>query len=100
MGRNIATIILAAGLGKRMKSGLAKVLHPIAGRPMFLYPVTVAEGLCSEKIIVVVGHQADRVQDALACRNVEIALQVRQDGTADAVRTAMEFLKDYNGTVL
>ena len=100
MSKNIATIILAAGLGKRMKSGLAKVLHQVAGRPMFLYPVSVAEGLYSEKIIVVVGHQADRVKDALAGRNVEIALQIRQDGTADAVKTGMDSLKDYKGTVL
>jgi len=92
MSKSAATIILAAGLGKRMKSGLAKVLHPVAGRPMFLYPVSVAEGLHSEKIIVVVGHQADRVKDALTSRNVEIALQVRQDGTADAVRAGMAFL--------
>src|SRR3972149_6763661 len=100
MSKNIATIILAAGLGKRMKSGLAKVLHPVAGRPMFLYPVTVAEGLSSEKIIVVVGHQADSVRDLLAGRNVEISLQVRQDGTADAVRAGMDSLKDYRGTVV
>lgn len=100
MSKNIATIILAAGLGKRMKSGLAKVLHSVAGRPMFLYPVSVAEGLYSEKIIVVAGHQADRVKDALAGTNVEIALQARQDGTADAVRTGMDSLKDYKGTVV
>src|SRR3989304_8777180 len=97
MSKNIATIILAAGLGKRMKSGLAKVLHPVAGRPMFLYPVTVAEGLSSEKIIVVVGHQADSVRDLLAGRNVEIALQVRQDGTADAVRAGGGSLRVYGG---
>src|SRR4030066_850173 len=100
MSKNIATIILAAGLGKRMKSGLAKVLHPVAGRPMFLYPVTGAEGLSSERIIVVVGHQADSVREALDGRNVEIALQVRQDGTADAVRAGMDSLKDYRGTVV
>ena len=100
MSRNIVTIILAAGLGKRMKSGLAKVLHPVAGRPMFLYPVRVAEEISSAKIIAVVGHQADRVQDALAGRNVEIALQAEQKGTADAVRTGMDSLKDYKGTVV
>ncbi|MEK6584362.1 MAG: NTP transferase domain-containing protein, partial [Nitrospirota bacterium] len=100
MSRNIVTIILAAGLGKRMKSGLAKVLHPVAGRPMFLYPVSVAEEISSVKIIAVVGHQADRVRDALAGRNVEIALQAEQKGTADAVRTGMDSLKDYKGTVV
>lgn len=100
MSRNIVTIILAAGLGKRMKSGLAKVLHPVAGKPMFLYPVRVAEEISSAKIIAVVGHQADRVRDALAGRNVEIALQAEQKGTADAVRTGMDSLKDYKGTVV
>ncbi|MCC6545352.1 MAG: bifunctional UDP-N-acetylglucosamine diphosphorylase/glucosamine-1-phosphate N-acetyltransferase GlmU [Nitrospirae bacterium] len=100
MSKNLATIILAAGLGKRMKSGLAKVLHPVSGKPMFLYPVSVAEGLHSEKIIVVVGHQADTVKDALAGTDVEIVLQIRQDGTADAVKTGMDSLKDYKGTVL
>ena len=95
MSRNIATIILAAGLGKRMKSGLAKVLHPVAGRPMFLYPVSVAEEISSVKIIAVVGHQADSVRDALGGKNVEIALQAEQKGTADAVRTGMDSLKDY-----
>ena len=100
MSRNIVTIILAAGLGKRMKSGLAKVLHPVAGKPMFLYPVRVAEEISSAKIIAVVGHQADRVLDALAGKNVEIALQAEQKGTADAVRTGMDSLKDYKGTVV
>ena len=72
MSRNIVTIILAAGFGKRMKSGLAKVLHPVAGKPMFLYPVRVAEEISSAKIIAVVGHQADRVLDALAGKNVRL----------------------------
>src|SRR3989337_295915 len=96
----IITIILAAGLGKRMKSGLAKVLHPIAGMPMILYPVRVAEEISSERIIVVIGHQADRVQEALSGRDVEIVHQAEQRGTADAVRLAMESLKGYQGMIV
>ena len=96
----IITIILAAGLGKRMKSGLAKVLHPVAGIPMILYPVKVAEEISSERIIVVVGHQADSVKDAIAGRNVDIVLQGEQKGTADAVRLAMNSLIEYKGVVL
>ncbi|MBI5407276.1 MAG: bifunctional UDP-N-acetylglucosamine diphosphorylase/glucosamine-1-phosphate N-acetyltransferase GlmU [Nitrospirae bacterium] len=100
MSSHIVTIILAAGLGKRMKSGLAKVLHPIAGMPMILYPVRVAEEISSERIIAVIGHQADRVQEALSGRDVEIVHQAEQRGTADAVRLAMESLKGYQGRVV
>ena len=100
MNNKIITIILAAGLGKRMKSGLAKVLHPVAGIPMILYPVKVAEEISSERIIVVVGHQADRVKDVLSGRDVEIVQQVEQKGTADAVRLAMDSLKGYKGMLV
>ncbi len=100
MSKDIATIILAAGLGRRMKSGLAKVLHCVAGKPMFLYPVAVAEEISSAKIVVVVGHQADSVQNALTGKNVRVALQAKQDGTADAVRVGMDSLKDFKGTVV
>ncbi|MBI5039216.1 MAG: bifunctional UDP-N-acetylglucosamine diphosphorylase/glucosamine-1-phosphate N-acetyltransferase GlmU [Nitrospirae bacterium] len=100
MSGHIATIILAAGLGKRMKSGLAKVLHPVAGMPMILYPVRIAEDISSERIVMVIGHQADRVQKALSGRNVEIVHQAEQRGTADAVRLAMESLKGYRGRVV
>lgn len=96
----ITTIILAAGLGKRMKSGLAKVLHPVAGLPMILYPVKVAGEISSENIIVIAGHQADRVRDVLSGRNVEIVYQPEQKGTADAVRLAMDSLKGYEGMAL
>ncbi len=100
MEKNIATIILAAGLGKRMKSNVAKVLHCVAGKPMFLYPVIVAESISSGKIIVVVGHQSEKVMDAVAGRNVEMAIQAKQNGTADAVRAGMDRLKDFKGTVV
>lgn len=100
MSNNIVTIILAAGLGKRMKSMLAKVLHPVAGLPMILYPVKVAEEISSEKIIVVVGHQAGMVRDVLAGRNLEVVHQAEQRGTADAVRIGMEALRGYKGMVV
>ena len=59
----IATIILAAGKGTRMKSDLVKVLHPLLGLPMLSYPIELSlNGIKAEKTIVVVGHQADRIQ--------------------------------------
>ncbi|HKN86692.1 MAG TPA: bifunctional UDP-N-acetylglucosamine diphosphorylase/glucosamine-1-phosphate N-acetyltransferase GlmU [Nitrospiraceae bacterium] len=69
---NVGAIIMAAGLGKRMRSKLGKVLHPVAGRPMVLYAVELAERLTDEDIAVVIGHQGDRVKAVLdgyaACR--------------------------------
>jgi bifunctional UDP-N-acetylglucosamine pyrophosphorylase/glucosamine-1-phosphate N-acetyltransferase len=63
--KNLGAIIMAAGLGKRMRSKLGKVLHPVAGRPMVLYAVELAERLTDEGVTVVVGHQADQVKAVL-----------------------------------
>lgn len=63
--KNLGAIIMAAGLGKRMQSKLGKVLHPVAGRPMVLYAVEVAERLTDEGIAIVVGHQGDEVKAVL-----------------------------------
>jgi bifunctional UDP-N-acetylglucosamine pyrophosphorylase / glucosamine-1-phosphate N-acetyltransferase len=63
--KNVGAIIMAAGLGKRMRSKLGKVLHPVAGRPMVLYAVELAERLTDEGIAVVVGHQGDHVKAVL-----------------------------------
>lgn len=100
MSDDIVTIILAAGLGKRMKSGLAKVLHPIAGVPMILYPVKAAGEVSSVKTIVVAGHQADRVKDVLSDKDVGIVFQAEQKGTADAVRLAVDAISDFKGMVV
>ena len=61
-----AVVILAAGLGTRMKSDRAKVLHEINGIPMIRYVVGTANVLGAGEIIIVIGHQADRVQATLA----------------------------------
>ncbi|HTL61967.1 MAG TPA: bifunctional UDP-N-acetylglucosamine diphosphorylase/glucosamine-1-phosphate N-acetyltransferase GlmU [Nitrospira sp.] len=57
----VAAVVMAAGLGKRMHSKHAKVLHPVAGRPMVLYAVELALRVAGDHVAVVVGHQADRV---------------------------------------
>ena len=62
---NVGAIIMAAGLGKRMRSKLGKVIHPVAGRPMVLYAVELAERLTDEGVAVVIGHQGDRVKAVL-----------------------------------
>ena len=96
----VATVILAAGQGKRMKSKRAKVLLSVAGRPMILYAVETARRLPSDKIIVVVAHQAEAVKDVLKDRPIQIVHQGRPLGTGHAVLQTESALADFNGPVL
>jgi bifunctional UDP-N-acetylglucosamine pyrophosphorylase/glucosamine-1-phosphate N-acetyltransferase len=97
----VATIILAAGKGTRMKSDLVKVLHPLLGLPMLSYPVGLSlNGIKAEKTIVVVGHQADRIQERFKDLKIEFALQQEQLGTGHAVLQVVPFLHSFSGTVL
>jgi UDP-N-acetylglucosamine diphosphorylase/glucosamine-1-phosphate N-acetyltransferase len=90
----IAVIILAAGLGKRMRSPKAKVLHEILGRPMLSYVIDVAREIAGGNVIVVVGNQADAVRRAVSGDAVRYATQERQLGTGHAVRCALPQLPD------
>ena len=95
-----ATIILAAGKGTRMKSDLAKVLHPIRGKPMLWHVVALAEKIGSEKTVVVTGHQADLIKETMKGRDLIYAHQAKQLGTAHAVLQADNALRDFAGDVL
>ncbi|HTP42656.1 MAG TPA: bifunctional UDP-N-acetylglucosamine diphosphorylase/glucosamine-1-phosphate N-acetyltransferase GlmU [Nitrospiria bacterium] len=81
-------IILAAGLGTRMRSQLAKVLHPVAGRPMIHYPVLAAKAAGCARIVAVIGHQAREVTEALKGLPCQAVIQRNQLGTAHAVLQA------------
>jgi bifunctional UDP-N-acetylglucosamine pyrophosphorylase/glucosamine-1-phosphate N-acetyltransferase len=86
-------VILAAGLGKRMQSDLPKVLHPLAGKPMLAHVLDNARKLNPDRIVVVVGHGADRVKAAFANQpDLQFALQVPQHGTGHAVQQAAALL--------
>src|SRR6266516_5527900 len=77
-------IILAAGLGTRMKSGRAKVLHELDGRPLITYVCRTAQSLAPEKIYVVVGHQAAEVERTVQNEMGDLAafvMQTEQRGT-------------------
>jgi UDP-N-acetylglucosamine diphosphorylase/glucosamine-1-phosphate N-acetyltransferase len=88
-----AIVILAAGLGTRMKSDKAKVLHQIHGKPMINYVVATARQIAPEGVVVVVGHQADRVEAVVrADHAARFALQPEQLGTGHAVDCAMDAL--------
>ena len=90
--------VMAAGLGTRMKSDLAKVLHRIAGRPMLHWVVTAARTAGADRVIAILGHQADAVKASLDASFgpgvVQVALQTEQRGTGHAVQCALPAMSD------
>ena len=102
--RPLDILVLAAGLGTRMKSGRAKVLHELGGRPLIAHVCRTAKTLEPEKIHVIVGHQADAVAAAVLSvldqGQVTFIKQARQLGTGDAVMSAHETLAGADSTVL
>src|SRR5450631_4283257 len=90
----LSVVILAAGQGKRMNSGLPKVLQPLAGQPLLRHVITAASALNPANIYVVYGHGAAQVQAALSHEPVEWVLQAEQLGTGHAVMQAMCVIPD------
>jgi len=99
-GRKVGAVILAAGKGKRMKSDLAKVLHPLCGKPILAYSVDVARAVGAEKIAVIIGHQADAVRDSFRDQGLIFVEQHEQLGTGHAVLQAKNTFLNFNGTIL
>jgi bifunctional UDP-N-acetylglucosamine pyrophosphorylase/glucosamine-1-phosphate N-acetyltransferase len=96
-------LILAAGLGTRMKSGRAKVLHKLGGLPLITYVCRTAQSLNPAKIYVVVGHQAAEVERAVQTEvgdKADFATQTEQRGTGDAVMAARAQLENSDSLVL
>ncbi len=96
----LAVVILGAGMGKRMNSDLPKVLHPIGGRPMILHVIDTVRQLAPERVVVVTGYQAERVESACAGTGVEFVRQREQLGTGHAVVQAAPALAAFDGTVV
>lgn len=96
----LAAIVLAAGKGTRMKSQLAKVLHPIMGRPMLAYSFDTLMALGLKKIITVVGYQAEAVKAAFSTYPVTFVTQEPQLGTGHAVQVACQALDRGSETAL
>ena len=103
-GQKIAAVVLAAGKGTRMKSDTAKVLHTAAGRPIAYFPIRAALTLDASPVVVVVGYQAESVQQDLsrlfAGAPMRFALQAEQLGTGHAVLCAEDALRGFEGSVL
>jgi bifunctional UDP-N-acetylglucosamine pyrophosphorylase / glucosamine-1-phosphate N-acetyltransferase len=86
-----SVLIMAAGRGTRMRSQLPKVLHPLCGRPLILWPVEAAREAGAERVVVVVGREGEEVRRVLP-PGVEVAVQDPPAGTGDAVVSAREAL--------
>ncbi|MBI3592691.1 MAG: NTP transferase domain-containing protein, partial [Nitrospirae bacterium] len=85
---NLATVILAAGLGTRMKSALPKVLHKINNKSLIQYVVEVVKGLNADKSIVVINTNGDGIRSVIEGPPVAFAVQKEQKGTGDALKAA------------
>ena len=111
--RDVSVVVLAAGQGTRFKSNRAKLLHPIAGKPLGRYVLDTVRQLAPQKIYMVVGHQAAHLQDTLQetptdpagstpnSSSLEFILQEQQLGTGHALQIAKPYLeKDSSAHVL
>jgi len=92
-------VILAAGEGTRMRSHTPKMVHSILGRPMVWYAVRAVETATGEKPIVVIGHGAEAVKDALG-QNVHYVTQFERLGTGHAVQQAESLLRSHTDAII
>ena len=93
------SVILAAGMGTRMKSKMPKVLHKVCGKPLSKWVIDASEAAGADKVCAVVGHKAETVKEVLGdvC---EFALQSEQKGTGHAVMQAIDVIKNSKGEVV
>jgi bifunctional UDP-N-acetylglucosamine pyrophosphorylase/glucosamine-1-phosphate N-acetyltransferase len=91
-------VILAAGQGSRMRSETPKLLHPLCGRPMIAWSVAAAKEAGAGQVVVV--ESPDRRLDEVLDDGVAVAIQERPRGTADAVRSAVDYLREAQAVVV
>tara|TARA_B100001939_G_scaffold336244_1_gene339160 strand:- start:126 stop:1484 length:1359 start_codon:yes stop_codon:yes gene_type:complete len=97
----LAVAVLAAGKGTRMKSALPKVLQPLAGATLVERVLASARGLEPERRLLIVGHQAERVEQQLSpLGGLEFVLQQPQNGTGHAVQQLLPVLQGFRGELL
>ncbi len=87
--KGVSAVILAAGMGKRMKSALPKVAHPVLGQPMLWHVARAAAAAGIPEIVFVLGHGRDRVTETVTRYGGKVAVQERQLGTGDAARVGL-----------
>jgi len=100
-GSKLAVVIMAAGKGTRLKSGKAKVLHEIGGKPLLAHVIAAASRVVAPgDICVVVGHQAEKVRAAVAPSGVRFVEQAEQLGTGHAIQCAREAIAGYENILV
>lgn len=101
MNSSVTAIILAAGMGTRMKSTKAKVLHEAGGDTLLNHVLRAALNIVpSQQIIVVVGHQAEQVERSVSVQGVRFVEQKEQQGTGHAVQCCRNVAGERNGRLL
>ena len=96
-----AVAILAAGKGTRLKSQLPKVLHHIGGKPLLQHVLDAALQIVAPRdIYVIVGHEAERVKEAVAHNGIGFVLQTEQRGTGHAIMMCREALSGYDHVLI
>ena len=93
------SVILAAGMGTRMKSKMPKVLHKVCGKPLSKWVIDASKAAGADKVCAVVGHKAETVKEVLGDM-CEFALQAEQKGTGHAVMQAIDVIKNSKGEVV
>jgi bifunctional UDP-N-acetylglucosamine pyrophosphorylase/glucosamine-1-phosphate N-acetyltransferase len=97
----VAIAILAAGKGTRLKSQLPKVLHEVGGKPLLAHVIAAATRVIpAEDVFAIVGHEAQRVRDAVASTGVKFVLQPEQRGTGHALMAARDALSGYDHVIV
>ena len=93
----VAIAIMAAGKGTRLKSKYPKVLHEVGGKPVLAHVIAAAaKVVAAQDVYAIIGHEADRVRDAVASSGIKFVLQAEQRGTGHALMVARNALKNYD----
>lgn len=96
----LAAVVLGAGRGTRMKSPLAKVLHPLLDKPLLAYVLDTVRALHPDRVVLVVGYQSDRVRQSFPEKDLEYVFQEEQLGTGHAVQQTVKALADFDGDII
>jgi len=97
---NLSVVIMAAGKGTRMNSDIPKVLHELSGKTLIGHVIDTARRLNPKKIIVIIGHEAQMVEDSINSSDILFSYQLEQKGTGHAIMQTEEYLKDFVGQSL
>ncbi len=97
--QDFISVILAAGMGKRMKSEMPKVMHKVCGKALCEWVIDASKNAGASKVVAIIGHKAEVVKPQIEDK-AEIAYQTEQLGTGHAVMQAADFIKNCTGHVV